>query len=74
MLILTRRIGERIIFIMPDGRQVSVTPLSYHGKQIRIGCIADDDINIVREELLPSKARIRREYLDEGYDPPDNAA
>ncbi len=72
MLILSRKPGERIIFILPDGQQIAVMPLDVRGNQIRIGCIADDSVNIVREELMPTGGRTRREYLDAGIAEPDN--
>jgi len=48
MLILTRRIGEKLII----GENVKVTMLSFNGKQIRIGIDAPRDVPINREEIF----------------------
>ena len=47
MLILTRRVGERLII----GENVTVTILSVKGNQIRIGIDAPRDIKVNREEV-----------------------
>ena len=49
MLILTRRKGESIMI----GDDIVVTVLDIRGSQIRLGFEAPNDVNIVREELLP---------------------
>ena len=48
MLVLTRRINERIII----GDDVIVTVLEVHGDQVRIGIDAPRDIKVFREEVL----------------------
>ena len=48
MLILTRRVGETIRI----GNDVEVTVLSVKGNQVRLGCNAPKDVNIVRTELI----------------------
>lgn len=52
MLILTRRVGEKLQI----GDDVSVTVLSIKGNQVRIGIEAPDDVTIHREEIA---ARLR---------------
>ena len=47
MLILTRRIGEKLII----GDEISVTILGVKGHQVRIGVHAPDDVTIHREEI-----------------------
>jgi carbon storage regulator len=47
MLILTRRIGEKLII----GDEISVTILDVKGSQVRIGVHAPDDVSIHREEI-----------------------
>mgnify|MGYP001000629324 CR=1 FL=1 len=47
MLILTRRVGEKLVI----GENVTVTVLGVKGNQIRIGIEAPRSINIVREEI-----------------------
>ncbi len=48
MLILTRRISEKLII----GTDVNVIVLGVKGNQVRLGIEAPIDINIAREELL----------------------
>ena len=47
MLILTRRIGEKLII----GEDVTISILSVKGHQIRIGIDAPRDVQIHREEV-----------------------
>ena len=48
MLILTRRISEKLII----GENVTVTILSVKGNHVRIGIDAPRDIKVNREEVL----------------------
>lgn len=47
MLILTRRIGEKLMI----GDDISVTILGVKGNQVRIGVHAPEDVAIHREEI-----------------------
>lgn len=47
MLILTRRVGERLMI----GDEVVVTVLGVKGSQVRIGVKAPDDVQVHREEI-----------------------
>ncbi len=47
MLILTRRVGEKLII----GENVTVTVLGVKGNQIRIGIEAPQEVQIHREEI-----------------------
>ena len=48
MLILTRRIGEKLMI----GDEISVTILGVKGNQVRIGVHAPADVSIHREEIF----------------------
>lgn len=48
MLILTRRVGEKIMI----GDDVVVTVLGVRGNQVRLGVDADKSISIHREEIF----------------------
>ncbi|MGD8831297.1 MAG: carbon storage regulator CsrA [Pseudomonadales bacterium] len=47
MLILTRRVGEKLMI----GDEISVTVLGVKGNQVRIGVHAPGDVAIHREEI-----------------------
>ena len=53
MLILTRRVGERLVigdkFVIGDN--VTVTVLGVKGSQVRIGIDAPHDVMVHREEI-----------------------
>ena len=61
MLILTRRVGEKLVI----GENVTVTVLGVKGNQIRIGIDAPKDVAVHREEIY---SRIQA-----GEDPTDAA-
>ena len=63
MLIVTRRIGERIMI----GSDVTVTVLGVKGNQVRIGIEAPKSVAVHREEIFE---RIKRER---DSDPDHNA-
>ena len=48
MLVLTRRVNERILI----GDNVTVTVLEVRGDQVRLGIDAPRDVEVLREELL----------------------
>ncbi len=48
MLILTRRIGEKIQI----GDSISITVIAQRGSQIQLGIAAPREIGVLREELL----------------------
>lgn len=52
MLILTRRIGEKLVIDVPGLKTpVTVTVLGIKGNQVRIGTDAPKDIPVHREEI-----------------------
>ena len=52
MLILRRKVGERIII----DHAIAVSILAVEGGRVKVGITAPPDVVIVREELLPSPA------------------
>jgi len=48
MLVLTRRVNERIVI----GDDITVTVLEVRGDQVRIGIEAPRDVKVFREEVL----------------------
>lgn len=51
MLVLTRRMGEKVVI----GSTVSVTVLSCAGNQVRLGIDAPEEISVDREEVRERK-------------------
>ena len=52
MLVLTRKVGERIQL----GDQITVTLVKISGNMVRLGIDAPPDVSVVRQELVGSFA------------------
>lgn len=62
MLILTRRVGEKLVI----GENVIVTVLGVKGNQIRIGIDAPSEIQVHREEIFKRIQQEREEVGSSG--------
>ena len=67
MLILTRRVGEKVMI----GNDVTVTVLGVKGNQVRIGINAPKNVAVHREEIYE---RIKREQQGESQGESQTAA
>jgi carbon storage regulator CsrA len=52
MLVLTRKVNERVAVDLPDGRRVWVQLLEIDRNKVRLAFVADKDVRINREEVL----------------------
>ncbi len=64
MLVLTRKVGERIIV----GTDIDITVLAARGRRVRLGVSAPPDMPILRPEVLQSSNETVQGYAE------DNAA
>ena len=48
MLVLNRKVGERIVI----GDEIVITVVAIHGQQVRLGIEAPPDVSVWRQELL----------------------
>jgi carbon storage regulator len=61
MLVLTRKIGERIVLL--DG-EIIITVLEHRGRQVRIGIAAPPSVSIQREEVaITARTSLRNTRL-----------
>ena len=65
MLILTRRVGEKLVIgeKLEIGENITITVLGVKGNQIRIGIDAPPEIKVHREEIFQRILK-EREELD----------
>jgi len=67
MLILTRRVGEKLVVLDKDGLvQAEVVVLGVKGNQVRIGVEAPKEIAVHREEIYQRIEREKREGKERG--------
>lgn len=51
---LSRKVGQRIILILPDGRRVAVEVAERDGRDLtRLRVTAPEDVGVWREEIAP---------------------
>lgn len=52
MLVLTRKVGEALVFELPDGRKIEVTIVrKTNANEVAISIDADKDIIVKRKEI-----------------------
>lgn len=61
MLILTRKIGERLLI----GDDVEITVLNIRGTQVKIGVNAPKEVSVHREEIYQKIKQSQRSELSE---------
>lgn len=68
MLVLSRKLYEKVYITTPEGKEISLTicGIQGYGKtgRVKIGIDADKNYVIAREELIPSKNKIQDEDDD----------
>ena len=52
MLILGRKLGERIRLTISEGFEIWVSIERIHGKDVRVGITAPPEVMIAREEII----------------------
>lgn len=57
MLVLSRKLGEKVCLITPDGTYLWVTVVDIDRGKIRLGFNAPAEVKIFRQELLPIEER-----------------
>ena len=60
MLILTRKVGESVLI----GNDISITILSVHGNQVKLGVEAPKEVSVHREEIYQRIKQMKDEQLD----------
>jgi carbon storage regulator len=54
MLVLSRKVGERILI----GDNIAITVVRVAQGSVRIGVEAPDNLNVVREEVIPNSTEV----------------
>ena len=60
MLILTRKVGERVLI----GDDISITVLSVRGNQVKLGVQAPKEVSVHREEIYQRILQLKDEHVD----------
>ena len=60
MLILTRKVGERVLI----GEDISITVLSVRGNQVKLGVQAPKEVSVHREEIYQRILQSKDEHID----------
>ena len=54
MLVLSRRLNERVRIALPDGRHGWITVADIDRAKVRLGFLFPADVEVLREELIKS--------------------
>lgn len=54
MLVLGRKLGEKVMLDLPSGERVTLTVVDIDRGKVRIGIAAPPAVAIYRQELLPN--------------------
>lgn len=69
MLVLTRKLYEKVYITTPEGKEIALTicGIQGYGKsgRVKIGIDADKNYVIAREELIPAKNKNQTEEDDD---------
>jgi carbon storage regulator CsrA len=57
MLVLTRKPGEIVDMLLPDGTVIQVIICDAEGSRVRLGIAAPGNVRIVRREINPHEPR-----------------
>lgn len=52
-LVLTRKVGERVIITLPDGRKVEIAVTEVYGRRVKVSVTAPQDVPVYRSEIDP---------------------
>ena len=52
MLVLSRKLGERLMLLLPDGGAVAVSVEYLGNTNVKLGIDAPEDVAVLREELV----------------------
>jgi len=55
MLVLSRKVGQKIKIATMGGDEVVITLLRMHGSNARIGIDAPSEMTVLREEIAPGR-------------------
>lgn len=60
MLVLSRKPGERVVIVTPDGREIAVMVVKVERWRVRLGVEAPRDVKVHRDGPPPAPAEGRR--------------
>lgn len=66
MLIIDRRLGDRIVISLPGGREVVVEVLFMRRDKVKLGVQAPRSVPVWRQELLPVQPEKKDAEADRG--------